>query len=182
MNDMNTKIIQTSPSHTGSTVLVNLIYGLLEPESPVEYRGSRRKFTEEKLIIKTHDQNIDTIMQDLKEYDLYFVMSERDDEKEQKLINQKFRKYENVLIFDYTELVETKNKSLQEICENAERKLTSFLPQVIMQQAKGDLKQMHERISSMNKRYQEIKKEGFSYVDPFYHLHGSHRDRGVRKK
>ena len=162
---MNAKIIQTSPAHTGSTVLTNLIYGLLEPESAVKFRkgftlnpaNSIFMFLEKKLIIKSHDQNIDTIMQDLKQYDLYFVMSERDDEKEQRLINQKFRKYENVLIFDYTELLETKDKSLQEICENAERKLTSFLPQAIMQQAKGGLEQMYKRISSMNERYQEIK-------------------------
>lgn len=171
---MNAKIIQTSPPHTASTVLVNLIHGLLEPESAVNWGKLNLG---KKLISKTHEQNIDSIMQDLKDYDLYFVMSERNDGKEQKLINQKFRKYENVLIFDYTELLETEDKSLQEICENAERKLTSFLPQVVMQQAKGGLEQMHKRISSMNERYQEIKNKPFSYLDPFYQLHGSHRNR-----
>jgi hypothetical protein len=171
---MKERVIQTSPGHTASTVLVNLIYGLLEPKSAVNWGKLNLG---KKLISKTHEGNIDSIMQDLKDYDLYFVMSERNDEKEQKLINQKFRKYENVLIFDYTELLETKDKSLQEICENAERKLTSFLPQAIMQQAKGGLEQMHKRISSMNEKYQEIKNKPFSYLDPFYQLHGSHRNR-----
>jgi len=30
----------------------------------------------------------------------------------------------------------------------------------------------------MNKRLEEIKDEPFTFVDRFYHIHGSHRNRG----
>lgn len=180
MNKMNAKIIQSSPMHTASTVLINLIHGLLEPESAVEI-GRIGGWSKEKLIIKTHETNIDAIMQELKEYDLYFIMSERNDGRELRLINEKFKTYKNLLIFDYSELLETKDKSLKEICENAQTKLINFLPQSVLQEAKGDYEQMYKRIQDMNNLYKKIKNKPFTYYDPFYHLHGSHRNRGKNR-
>ena len=34
-----------------------------------------------------------------------------------------------------------------------------------------------ERIKLMNNKYDEIKNESFDYVDLFFHIHGSHRNR-----
>ena len=34
------------------------------------------------------------------------------------------------------------------------------------------------RIREMNARYNEIKDQPFEYIDPFYEIHGSHRNRG----
>ena len=33
------------------------------------------------------------------------------------------------------------------------------------------------RIINMNKKYEEIKNKPFSYVDPFFEIHGSHRNK-----
>lgn len=193
---MNTRVIQASPPRTGSTVVTNLIYGLLEPGSAVNFVGrrlpvdERKKLYESELISKTHidgrwsaehprewSQDIDSITQDLEDCDLYFVVSERNCGKVKELISKKYRKYKNVLIFDYSELLETEDTPLEEICENAETKLTNFLPQSILQQAQGGYDQMYKRMIAMNDTYEKIKHEPFSYCDEFYHLHGSHRNR-----
>ena len=34
-----------------------------------------------------------------------------------------------------------------------------------------------QRCKLMNNRYDEIKNESFDYVDLFFHIHGSHRNR-----
>jgi hypothetical protein len=34
-----------------------------------------------------------------------------------------------------------------------------------------------QRINAMNVRYEEIKHKPFTYIDDFYEIHGSHRNR-----
>jgi len=173
---MKERIIQASPGHTGSTILVNLLYGLLEPNSDVNFQGKTENLGK-KFITKTHKLNLDSIINNLKDNEIYFVMSERNDKKVKKLINQKYRNYKNVLIFNFFELLETENNTISQICINAEKKLRKFLPTTALKYAKGDLQTMKNRIIAMNATYEKIKNEPFSYVNKFYHIHGSHRNR-----
>ena len=169
-------IIQNSPPHTASTVLINLLHGFIQPTKPVYYY----QYLSDKLsldnsvvnIIKTHILDINKLTEIVgNEYDVYFVCSERDDKK----INSKFKNMKNVLLFDYTELNETSVYDVNDIVNNAFKKLRPFIPSYI----KLDRKAAIERINNMNKLYEKIKDKPFSYVDMFYHIHGSHRGRNI---
>jgi hypothetical protein len=172
-NKNNIKIFQSSPPHTGSTVLVNFIHGFLCPEEPIYFNNN--KFW----IQKTHKLDIDNIMAQNSGFDCYFIMSERNDSREKKLINNKYRNYPNVLIFNYNEIKNTTDSSqLNKITDNVFYKIKKFLPKSFFIE-KDDVykRNMTNRIQNMNKKYEEIKNKPFSYFDTFYHIHGSHKNR-----
>lgn len=173
------RIIQLSPRCTGSTVLVNMLYGYLQPEKPVVFSfvHDLQKMKRNQ-ILKTHDLNIDQWMRLYsKVYKLYFVCSNRGILH----IDPKYHSYNNVLIFDYPELLETEENTLEMIIENGYRKLSTFLPAKLSEH----LNQVTAltRIQKMNQRYKEIKNKSFTgYVDDFYQLHGHHKNRFKKLK
>ena len=114
-------IIQCSPKHTGSTLLVNIIYGFIRPDDPIPWMKNNNKNIHKNIILKTHDCNIDKWMNDYKMYNLYFICSERDN----LIIDPKFKKYKNVLCINYNELI---NDSVEVIISRLEKKFSSFLP------------------------------------------------------
>ena len=105
----------------------------------------------------------------LSNYNLYFICSERG----QKIINKKYLSYNNVLVLKYSELLETDNYSIKDIVENIYNKLITFLSNNINLNKDMAI----ERINNMNNEYKIIKDKPFTYVNKFYHLHGSHRNR-----
>lgn len=174
------KIIQTSPQHTGSTVLVNLIHGFLLPREGVKYLShlatatERNEYINKYFIIKTHDIRIDNFIKDFKNCNMYFIVSLRDNYDR---IDSKYQKYDNVLIIDYSEINETEENSLKNIVNVVFNKLKTFLPNDILPK-KNDTEiknSMFDRIASMNKTYEEIRHKSFEYHDKFYHIHGNHR-------
>ena len=92
------------------------------------------------------------------------------------LIDEKYKKYNNIIIFDFNELNQTNNNSLIKIVDNIYAKLKNVLNDV-----KLDKEKCIERIKLMNSRYEEIKNEEFIYVHEFFQLHGSHRNRPINK-
>ena len=64
---------------------------------------------------------------------------------------------------------------IKEIIDNIYNKLYSILPLYIG--CKLNKNNALNRIINMNKRYEEIKDLPFTYIDPFYELHGSHKNR-----
>jgi hypothetical protein len=174
-----TIIVQCSPPHTGSTVLVNLLYGFICNNLPVTHINFDNKpgykiihnllSESDTCIIKTHICNIDRLINHLKKYRLFFVCSERDS----KCISSKFYSYSNVLIVNYNELLETTDNSISNIVNTLYNKLINFLPNEITLNKTNAL----QRINDMNEEYKLIKHKPFSYVNKFYHLHGSHRNR-----
>ena len=176
------KIIQSSPILTGSTVLLNLVYGFFLPHE--QYRFSELLDEKDNIIssffiIKSHNINIDDIMERYNDYNLYFVMSERNDEKINGLINDTYKKYNNVLVIDFKELNETSELSLNKIVENIFHKFKNFFPEPLIPKVEDEIikKNMEERIINMNRLYEEIKHNHFGYSDYFYGIHGSHRGR-----
>ena len=174
---MEHKIIQTSPSHTGSTVLLNLIHGFLAPNEQIHWKTEHK--IHQHLITKTHNTNLDELTAKFKQFKLWFVMSERSDEKTCKLIDDKYRTNKQVLIINYTEINETPNLSLDNIVENIFSKFMAFFPKNLIpnkdnNKIKSDMK---NRIVEMNKVTEEIKTKSFKYCDAFYGVHGSHRNR-----
>ena len=168
-------IIQTSPLHTCSTFLVNALYGLIPECSNKRIIGSWNKnfenFFENIIIIKNHDTNIDKLIKKYNNYKVVSICSER--KETNALIDPKYKKYNNTIVFSFEELNETKNNSLVKIVNNIYVKVKKVLPEDI----KLDKTKCIERINNMNIRYQEIKHKPFSYIDPFFEIHGSHRNR-----
>jgi hypothetical protein len=165
------KIIQCSPPRTASTVLFNIIYGLIYPGAPVDNGGGAGD--EKKDIIITHDVDIDRWSNRIKNKDLYFISSERPN-LGNKVIRAKYYDYENTIQFQYEELNATEDYTVRDIVTHIHDKLYNFLPKEI----KLDKESAIERIKNMNKLYEEIRYLPFSHYDKFYHLHGSHRNRG----
>jgi len=171
------KIVQCSPPRsggegTGSTVLFNILYGLICPDEPVEGSGTsvdkRGKANDiNKKIIITHKCNIATWVSQLKMYDLYFICSERGKNR----ISPSYRGRDDVLIFQFKELNETGAYTVEKIVDRVYEKVKNFLPSDV----ELDKDTAVKRILDMNNFYKNIKDKPFSYYDYFYHIHGSHR-------
>jgi hypothetical protein len=171
-------IIQTSPTHTGSTFLINALYGIIEEINNKsicgEWSDSYKNYFNNIIVLKCHNTNIDELIKKYShKYHVYFVCSERP--LLNKHINCKYKLYENVISFFYRDLLETEKNTIDIIIDNIYNNLKSLLskhPEIKLNKQNGI-----ERIINMNKRYIEIKDMPFSYIDPFFELHGSHRNR-----
>lgn len=168
-------VIQTSPEHTASTLLVNAIYGLIPELHDKKIIGvwtpNFETYFENTIVIKCHNTNIDALIKKYNnQYKLVFICSQRPSIN--KLIDQKYRTYKNVVIFNFIELNETTNNTLTQIVDNIYSKVKNVLPTVELDKGK-----CLERIHRMNIRYEEIKNHPFGFVDDFFELHGSHRNR-----
>lgn len=127
-----------------------------------------------RLIIKTHQIDLDMLIDRRPKYDLYFVMTERHIK-----VNEEHRKYPNVLVIDYSEILETDELSIDDIAANVFAKLKTFLPEIPDKPDEELVANMAGRLRAMNARYEEIKDRPFDYFDPFYHIHGHHRGRNI---
>jgi hypothetical protein len=166
-------IIQTGFKRTGTTFLVNLLYGFIAPNEAIHGFFDIEEYSLQPFskcsIFKSHMLNIDDIINKYSDkYQLYFIISERDEK-----IDEKYKELHNVLIFDYyKELLETKDNSIQNIVDNAYEKLSLFLPDEIHLSKESAI----NRINNMNNVYEEIKDYDFSYINDFFALHGRHRN------
>ena len=171
-------IIQTSPPRTASTLLVNALYGIINELKDKNILGTWSKDWKSThtsiIVLKCHNINIDSLIKEYgNKYHLYFVCSERPILK--KVINQKYKKYPNVISFYYRDLLETPSNTLTKITDNIYNRVSNLLSKhknITLNKQNG-----LNRIIEMNKKYIEIKDKPFDYVDPFFEIHGSHRDR-----
>ena len=192
---MKTLIIQTSPVHTASTVLVNGLYGMIPELSHMnvigvwdcndEYHCDEETFEdyialntpndfEDIVVVKSHNTYLDYYMAKYSyHYDIYFVSSERKEKNvAEYMIPEEYRNYDNLILFDYEEINETEDYSVEDIVNCMYDKLSKTILNLNFSKSGGV-----DRIRGMNKRYQEIKDRPFDYLDEFYHIHGSHRNR-----
>ena len=124
------------------------------------------------MICKTHETNLDVLIKRYSEkYNVVLICSER--KGKGLLFHEKYRSYENVVIFDYDELNETEENTLDKIVNNIYERVKPVLPE----NTELDKKKCKNRIEKMNERYEEIKHKPFSYIDHYYELHGHHRYR-----
>jgi hypothetical protein len=161
----NILIIQASPSFTGSTILVNILYGLIPSlhHRFISYETPKNNQIIE--IIKTNNINIDQHINKYKKFYkyIYFVCSEKDENK----FNLKYKNYNNILIFNFNELNETEEQPLENIINNVHDKLLNMIKINLNKQL------CINRINNMKLFYENIKEKPFSYIEPFYHIHGS---------
>ena len=172
---VNTLIIQTSPLRTASTLLVNILYGLFtelndKPIIRILNTGWEKKFTNNIIgIIKMHELDIDYLISNYFKYNLYFICSERIELN--LLIDEKYKKYPNLICFSFKELNKTNIYTIEDIIINIKKKLKKKL------NIELDTISALKRIKLMNNKYNEIQHLPFSYIDPFFEIHGSHRNR-----
>jgi hypothetical protein len=167
---MKTLIIQTSPKHTASTLLINAIHGLIPALADKRIVTGRRFAPFDTILaIKIHYTNIDHLIKLYPGYRVLFVCSERKDKN--LLIDPKYKQYRNVAVFDFVELNATEENPLSTVVNTIYTKLAPLLP------IRLDKVSCLQRLHAMNARYEEIKEKPFTYIDPFYELHGSHRNR-----
>ena len=169
-----TKIILASPPHTGSTPLLNLVHGFLMPEEPRHWCTER--LIDQFMITKTHQLNLDRWEEKYPHYDLYFVMSERNDDKMSRTICEKDKQKINVLVVDYQELLVT---PVENMIDNMYEKFHKFFPKEIIPLGnKTQIKQaMIERFNGMNQCVEQMKNKPWNICDDFYGIHGGHRNR-----
>ena len=178
-----TLIFQTSKPRTCTTLLVNALYGLIENGDLVDKeiiyvdyynKDVHENFFDDVIIVKSHYLELEDLVKQFSEYyNLFFICSERKDKD--LLINDNYKLYENICIFQYEELNETLENTTDIIVETIHNKVNNLLNEKFNLNIKLNKENSINRINKMNKRYIEIKNESFNFVDRFYHLHGSHR-------
>lgn len=178
---MKTLIIQYSPYRTGSTVLANALYGLIPSLSNKNILFSYYLILDKLLnldddifVIKSHTKvTIDEYIAKYNDnYKLFFICSERAELN--LLIDEKYKLYDNVIVFSFDELNESSTNTVPMIIENIYHKINNKL------NIELNIENGINRIIEMNKLYEEIKHKEFAYFDKFYHLHGSHRNRNKK--
>jgi hypothetical protein len=167
-------IIQTSPYHTASTFLINALYGLipeLNDKKIIRIKDNQwEQYFDEIIVLKCHNINIDELIEKYKNnYELYFICSERIEKGY--IIDKKYKSYNNVIIFQFEELNESSTNNLYNIINNIYYKINTIL------NIKLNIESGIDRIIKMNNRYEEIKHNSFNYIDDFFEIHGSHRNR-----
>ncbi len=168
---MKTRFIQSGFPRSASTLLVNALMGLIVgmQDRPVYFTDFEHSpyLSDAPLdVFKTHDTNLGEVANRFgPDYRLFFIGSER---APQKFVDS-FRDHDNVAIFDF------ENISDATICGNLYG-VVGFMAPYVELNYEGCL----DRVEAMNRRYREIAGLPFSYTDPFFQLHGSHRSRGKR--
>lgn len=176
---MNTKfkIIQSSPSRTGSTLLLNLIHGYLSPDEEIHW--NTEKLIDKFLITKTHDTNIEFWENKYPQYKLFFIMSERNDSKIKQIIDSKYRQKSNVLIINYDKILVNDNNSQKNVINYIFNQFNSFIPKELKPNKEDDLikDDIEKRFNIMNETVEKMKHKKFHIWDKFTGIHGSHRNR-----
>lgn len=170
------RLIQTSPHGTGSTLLANIVTGLFHDKEAIHWISLKKSYGVKlkNFVTKVHKLDIDKwIEEQPSDLKLFFIVSERE-----KRIDDKYRSYDNVVIFPYTKLLETDKNSIEEIVNHVHQKLCELLPDELSSQMQID--RAIKRVKDMNEYYDTIKHKPMSFLNEYYHLHGSHR--GRRKK
>jgi hypothetical protein len=175
-----TLIFQASRPRTATTLLSNALHGLIDGLSQKRiiyvdyYYDYYEKYYDDIIVVKTHNMSFHKIVEQFSEkYNLFFISSERKDKN--LLINDHFKSYDNICIFQYEELNETQENNVSVIAENIYNKVNNLLNEKFNLNIKLDKEKCINRINEMNQKVIELKDKPFYYVDQYYHVHGSHR-------
>jgi hypothetical protein len=183
------KLITYTIPHTASTLVANINTGFMEAREPILFAGGLSKsshgitkfINSERLTLKGHSP-VDVFLKRIKEFSdssLYFVFVNRPNR------DQIQGDYSNVIVLDYNKLL-YRSESLPDAQYSLDEVLNYVLDIYTSKMKDFDRysKNLHlckSRILKMDERYSEIKNLSFDYVDPFFHIHGSHKNKGYHK-
>ncbi|MAG24338.1 hypothetical protein CMI47_02055 [Candidatus Pacearchaeota archaeon] len=176
------KIIQASYPGTGSTVLVNCILGLLSPHEHLRFRKTTEEYTRFPLqtIFKTHHIVLKDWEKIMPNDSIFFALTERRDSTFGDLIDKFKRRGESVrvmcgsppsiallpeechtrsncVVFQYEELLETPEYTIEQIITTVQKKLLLVLPEVFRAPLLDNYQKAINRIYEMNAFYESIK-------------------------
>ena len=164
---MKTLIIQSGFPRSASTLLVNALLGLLMLDEPVQFNDFEHTYNYDYdaplNVFKTHETNL-AQLDFSPDFQTYFVCSERSPSR----FHDRFRAMPNAVFIDYEELV----RPVPIVCSHLYDRVAAMIPWLPL-----SAEACMDRLDAMNARYEEIKRLPFSYVDPYFNLHGSHRSR-----
>lgn len=180
-------IVQAAPPRTGSTLLTNILYGMYQPDVAIKHIPSMGKqslfdkgIKNSYVVVKTHCVKLQRIMDVNQDRKLLFIYCSRPEHG--KKLPEQYKSYDNVLNIQYKDIAEKHQPDSNKVIEHVFYKVKQFVGDKIkMPGSDGEvLSKIRERIRGMNKRCEELKDEPFSKWCPFYHIHGSHKNRGKR--
>ena len=165
------KIIISAFTNTKSNFLINIIHGLIYKDEPIYI--DIEKMIHHKLIVKTHDTNIDKlILQYGENYDLYFIGCENT-----RPYLKKYYSMENVKIFKTFDLTISEYNDLPKIIEYVYNTLYTFLPRELFNVDKANLmNQAMNRMLTMSVEYNKIKKKYSTELNSFYNIRGTKKE------
>jgi hypothetical protein len=153
-------IVQISPMHSGSTVLVNAIMGSLFAGQAVLFRFNPFKVPCNLKLVKTHDNWKMTRMGSWnlmnKDRKITFISSSR-----ASIHNTVVPVLPNHIVFNYEEIIKDR------FC------------MVLNVKINGSVNGCIERLRGMNSVQEFISKSPFAYKHPYYDVHGSHKNRSI---
>lgn len=163
------KFVQISRVGTGSTVLVNVLHGLVAPHDPVRYVEQPVALGPGQ-VCKTHCQDYSGWCQ-RNPTDVAFVTSERPGFARNVAA---FRRDPRTCVVLYADLLETPTHRCVDIVRAVAARLTCayglpFGPEAIERAV--------ARLRAMNRVQAQLAAQPFTCVDAFYAVHGSHRGR-----
>lgn len=183
------KLVTYTRTHTASTLVANINTGLLEPGQPIFFDESpppskihlKNFINSDRLTLKCHSRGkiILKHIQDFSNSNLHFVYVNRQDRFQ--ILNS----FKNLTVLDYNKLL-YRSESLPD----AKYSLDEVLNYVI-DQYKSKINNINKyllnfdscksRILKMDETYHKIKNLPFTYYDPFFHIHGSHKNQAYKK-
>lgn len=176
----NIRLIQAAETRTGSVLLTNILHGFFTPDEPVchcsyfdrpsQYEPSIETNIKDHFILKTHFISFDQVTKAFPQYKIYFIVSIRPERNKHKLL--KYDDLPHVVFVDY----ELLNTTVEVAVKNVYQVLKIHIQPSIMRFA--NVESAIKRVTAMNERYEQIKHLNFAdYSDPFFKIHGHHRDR-----
>lgn len=173
-----TRIVQMSRTGTGSTFVVNLVAGLICPDEPICF--PTRNWIHTSLLSKCHGGNPLQVMEEFSAFDLYLITSTRGE----KTYKPEVLEHPRVLEIAYDDILETPDRPLKDVVETLSDAILDFLPpHIVPDHPRAELKVTAlDRIVAMNRVVEQLSDKPFSIYDPFFHVHGSHRNRAEKQR
>ena len=169
-------IIIASEKRTGSTLLANIVAGLISKDQPIPFtarfspKSIPQSLIESYPLIKTHNLRLKAWEKRLKpiKRDCVFIIPFRGENNIEQLNNDLSLK---ILFCDFDEFTR-EGESLKHFIE----KMLNFLrSHGVVKGGKELVKDSINRVVDMNYTNAYIEKLPFNYVDVFYQVHGGHR-------
>lgn len=182
------KLIINTRDGTGSTLVTNMVLGFFEPDQPVtgitkhqKQLIKERKYKQvfdnfaSRMVLKAH------FMEMFDHIDTRYITVHRPI----KPMSNKIFNSDNILVLEYSKLLykseysPQSNKSVEQVVNYVANGIENKFPGIKI--TEHQRKSGHERVLNMDKVYEDIKHKPFRYFDKFYHIHGSHRSRSIKK-
>jgi hypothetical protein len=178
-NGKKTIIFISTGIRTGSTLLTNIIYGLIHPNFPAQFMSIRKKRIIEQpniTIVKTHIKP-DILSNMFKQYNLIFLTIRRYDKKVKVKEYTLSNTQHECIVIPYENLLYTSEDSRDNVINYIHDLIKPFILNI-----KLNINDCKTRLNKMENIIEKMKLLPFREYDDFYLIHGGHRFRDKKNK